>query len=126
MRQPGDSRWGVRNAPAFPFPQIAPGDLDIAVLGQLPPPKFALSDEFKPGSVEMVGFEAAFGRESLREQDLKHAPGNSYHTLVFADTDAELDGVAVGVPPGVGWEAEEHVSPGMFCECSQQHPTGAS
>jgi hypothetical protein len=37
--------------PDFPFPQIAPSDLDIAVLGQLSPPKFTLSDQFKAGSV---------------------------------------------------------------------------
>jgi hypothetical protein len=34
--------------PDFPFPQVTTGDFDIAVVGQLPPSKFALSDEFEP------------------------------------------------------------------------------
>jgi hypothetical protein len=33
----------------FPFPQIATGDLDIAVLGQLPAANLPLSGEFEPG-----------------------------------------------------------------------------
>jgi hypothetical protein len=47
--------------PAFPFPQIATGDLDIAVISQLPPPKFALDNEFKPGPMKIVGFDAPLG-----------------------------------------------------------------
>jgi hypothetical protein len=31
--------------PAFPFPQIATGDLDIAVVGQLPTANLPLGDE---------------------------------------------------------------------------------
>jgi hypothetical protein len=49
----------------FPFPQIATRDLDIAVVGQLPSPKFPLGDKFETGSVKMVGFEATFGCGSL-------------------------------------------------------------
>jgi hypothetical protein len=37
--------------PAFPFPQIATGDLDIAVIGQLPTANLPLGDQFEPGSV---------------------------------------------------------------------------
>jgi hypothetical protein len=32
--------------------EIAPADLDVAVLGQLPPAEFALGDALKPGSLE--------------------------------------------------------------------------
>jgi hypothetical protein len=99
----------------FPFPQITARDLDIAVVGQLPPPKFPLGDEFEPGSVKMVGFEAPFGRGSLWKQDLEHAPGNPHHALILAHPDAELDGVPVRVPPGVGRKAEEHEPLWMFC-----------
>jgi hypothetical protein len=53
--------------PNFTFPQITARDLDIAVVGQLPSPKFPLGDEFEPGPVKMVGFEAAFRREGLSE-----------------------------------------------------------
>jgi hypothetical protein len=75
----------------FPFPQIATGDLYVAVIDQLPPPNLPLSDQFQPGAVQMVGFEAAFRRRGLREQDLEHAPGNAHHTLILADPDAEFD-----------------------------------
>ena len=44
----------------FAFTQIAPGDLYIAVVGQLPPPKVPLGDEFEPGPVKMVGFHTSF------------------------------------------------------------------
>jgi hypothetical protein len=39
--------------------QIAPGDLNIAVVGQLPPPYLSLGDEFEPGPVKMVGSQSA-------------------------------------------------------------------
>jgi hypothetical protein len=51
--------------PTFPFPQVTTGDLNIAIVGQLPPTKFVLSDEFEPSAMKMVGFEAAFGRGFL-------------------------------------------------------------
>jgi hypothetical protein len=35
MKQSGDSRLGVRNAPEIPFPQITTDDLDIPFVGQL-------------------------------------------------------------------------------------------
>jgi hypothetical protein len=36
----------VDHAPDFPFRQIATGDLDVAVVRQLPPPNFSLGNEF--------------------------------------------------------------------------------
>ncbi|MGC1890740.1 MAG: hypothetical protein WA709_32455 [Stellaceae bacterium] len=48
-----------------PFPQIATGDFDIALVGQLPAANLPFRDEFEPGPVEMVGFEAAFRRWGL-------------------------------------------------------------
>jgi hypothetical protein len=50
----------------FPFPQVATGDLDICVAGQLPAANLPLGDEFEPGAVQVVGFEAAFGREGFQ------------------------------------------------------------
>ena len=58
----------------FPFSQIATGDLDIPIVGQLPAAKFPLSDEFEPGPVKVVGF----------------APGNA-DALMLVHADAELD-----------------------------------
>jgi hypothetical protein len=99
----------------FPFLQITARDLDIAVVGQLPSPEFPLGDEFEPGPVKMVGFEAPFGCGGPWKQDLEHAPGNANDALILAHADAELDGVPVGVPPGVRRKAEEHEPLGMFC-----------
>src|SRR5690242_12797395 len=45
-----------------PLPQIASGDLDIAVVGQLPTPDLALHNEFEPSSMEVIGFDAPFRR----------------------------------------------------------------
>ena len=70
--------------PDFSFPQIATGDLDIAVVGQLPAANLSLGDEFEPGPVEVIGFEAAFRRWGLGEQNLENAPGNAHHTFIFA------------------------------------------
>ena len=49
----------------FPFWQITARDPDIAVVGQLPSPKFPLGDKLEPRPVKMVGFEAPFRRGSL-------------------------------------------------------------
>jgi hypothetical protein len=46
--------------PDFPFPQIATGDLDIPVVGQPPTANLPLGDDFEPGPLKMIGFEAAF------------------------------------------------------------------
>ena len=91
-----------------PFLQIATGDFDITVVGQLPAANLPLSDEFEPGSVQVVGFEAPFGRGGLRNQDLEDTSGNAHYALIFADADAELDDGAVRVPPGVGRKSKEH------------------
>jgi hypothetical protein len=98
----------------FPLPQIATGDLDVGVVGLLAATDLSLGDEFEPGSVKVIGFEASFRSRGLGQQNLEHAPGNPHHTLIFAHADAKLDGVSVRVPPGIGWEAEEHVSAQHF------------
>src|SRR3984893_13304343 len=59
-------------------------ELDITIVSHLPAANLPLGDEFEPGPVKMVRFEAAFRRGSLRKQDLEHAPGNAHHSLIFA------------------------------------------
>src|SRR5436309_12661106 len=81
--------WRVRLD--SPVPQIATGDLDIAVVGQLPSTNLPLGDQFEPRPVKVVRFEAAFRRRSLWKQDLENAPGHAHHTLIFADAYTELD-----------------------------------
>ena len=97
--------------PDFPFPQIATGDFDIAVVHKLAAANLPLGDEFKPGPVKMVGFEAAFGRGGFWKQILENAPGNAYHALILAHSDAEFDDGAVRNPPGVGRKTEKHEIP---------------
>jgi hypothetical protein len=77
--------------PDLPFPQIATGDLDIPIVGQLLAANLPLGDEFEPGPVQVVGFDAAFRRGGLGKQGLEHAPGNAHHALIFAQANAELD-----------------------------------
>jgi hypothetical protein len=62
MKWLGDSRWGVIMRSDLALPQISAGDLDIAVVSQLAATDLPLGDEFEPGPVEMIGFEAAFRR----------------------------------------------------------------
>jgi hypothetical protein len=124
MKRPADSNGAGMTRLNFPFPQIATGDLDIPVLGQLAATNLPLGDEFEPGPVEVIGFEAPFRRAGFRKQDLEDAPGNPHDALIFADADAELDSVPVGVPPGVGRKTKEHYNllggEGiMFLYCSQ-------
>src|SRR6266404_6322910 len=97
--------------PDFTVAQIATGDLDIRILCKLAAANLPLGDEFEPGSVKMVGFEAAFRHRGLWKQDLEHASGNAHHALILAHPDAELDDGALRVPPGVGRKAEEHEIP---------------
>ena len=81
----GDSRSGVMSA-GLAFSQIPPGDLDIAVVGQLAATNLPFGDEFERGLVKMVGFEAPFRRGGLRKQNLEYPSGKSHHALIFTDT----------------------------------------
>jgi len=92
MTNPACCWWGCS------LPHIATSDLDVAIVGPLPPSNLPLGNEFEPDSMKVVGFETAFRRGGLRKQDLEHPPGNSHHALIFTDTDTELDGVPVRAP----------------------------
>jgi hypothetical protein len=96
------ANWSCVSRQGFSFPKIASGNLDIPIVGQLPAANLPLGNEFEPGLVKVVGFEAPFRRGGLWKQDLEHAPGNTHHALIFTDADAELDDGALRVPPGVG------------------------
>jgi hypothetical protein len=47
------------------FAEIAPGDLDIGVVGQLPAAHLALGDALKPGPLQLGDLEAPFRRAAL-------------------------------------------------------------
>jgi len=42
------------------FAQVAPGDLDIAIIGQLPPSQLPFDRKLEPGPLEVEGFEATW------------------------------------------------------------------
>ena len=85
----------------------APGDLDIAVVGQLPPSQLPFDRKLEPGPLEMEGFEATLRCRRLIEQMLKDAPSHAHGALVLAQQHRELDRIPVAVPPGVLGEGEE-------------------
>src|SRR5438045_990357 len=101
--------WRVRLD--SPVPQIATGDLNITVIGQLPPTNLPFGDEFEPRPVKVVRFEAAFRGPILWKQDLENASGPAHHTLIFADAYTELDDGSLGVPASIGRKAKERGSP---------------
>jgi hypothetical protein len=77
------------------IPQVATGDFDVAIVGQLTTPHLPLGDEFEPGPVKMVGFEATLRRRGLVEQDLEDASRNPNHAFILAHADAEGDAASI-------------------------------
>jgi hypothetical protein len=75
--------------------QIPTGDLDIAVVPQLTVTHFPLCDQFAPGPMQIVGFEATLRRRRLVEQDLEDASRNPNDPLILAHADAERDAASI-------------------------------
>jgi hypothetical protein len=103
---------------ALAFTEIAAGDLDVAVLRKLTATHLPLGDQFEPGPMQIVGFQATLRRRGLVEKTLEHASRNPDDPFVFADPDAELDGGPFGVPSGIGGKTEEHcdlLGPRLSC-----------
>ena len=73
---------------AFFLPQIGTGDLGISIVGQQPSPNPPLGDEFEPGPMKMIRFEASLRRWGLGKQDLEHAPRHATDALIVAHPDA--------------------------------------
>ena len=71
--------------------KVAPADLDVAILGQLPAAHLPLGNHFEWGAIQVIGFKAALGRGALVEERLEHATGHANDALVLADTYAELN-----------------------------------
>jgi DNA end-binding protein Ku len=47
--------------------QVAPGDLDIAIFGQLAPSELPLSDALEARPLQVIGFDTALGYRPLRQ-----------------------------------------------------------
>jgi hypothetical protein len=103
----------MRRCSGFAFTEITAGNLDIAIVRKLAATKFPLGDQFEPSPMKVVGFEAAFRRGGLWKEGLEHAPRHANDAFIVAHPDAEFDGRALRVPPGVGRKAEEHEIPPM-------------
>jgi hypothetical protein len=71
-------RW-----PWFAFPEISPGNFDIAIVGQMPATHLAFGYQFESGPLKMVGFEAPLGCRALRQQTLKDPPAAWEPTTMF-------------------------------------------
>jgi hypothetical protein len=70
----------MRRCSGFAFTQVSTDDLDVAVIGQLRAMHLPLGNDFEPGPVKMVGFQAPFRCRSLIEQGLEHAPTDTHDT----------------------------------------------
>lgn len=91
----------------FALTEITAGNLDIAVVGQLPVTNLTLCDKFEPGPIQVIGFEAPFRCRSLIEQGLEHAPTDTHDTFILAQADAELDRILAATPfPGENIEID--------------------
>src|SRR5436190_2107304 len=84
-------------SPRLAFAQIAPGDLAVAVLGQLSPSQLPFDRQLEAGPLEMEGFEATLRCRGLIEQSLEDPPSNADRALVLAEQHAELDRIPVVV-----------------------------
>ncbi|HMD62594.1 MAG TPA: GYD domain-containing protein [Stellaceae bacterium] len=89
---------------------VAPADLDVAVLGQLAPAELPLGDALEPGSLQVVGLDAALGGGPLGQETLEHPPRHTNETAVLADLDPELHRLPFGIPAGVVGKGEEHAA----------------
>jgi hypothetical protein len=56
----------------------------------------------------MVRFNTTLGSGGVGQQALEHTSGYPHHAVVFADFNAELDGLPLGIPSGVIRKSEEH------------------
>jgi hypothetical protein len=78
--------------------QIAPGDFDVAVIGQLPTPQLALGNPLKSRAVEVVGFDAALRGRPVGQQALEYAPPHPNQAAVFP----------ISTPNCTAWRSSSH------------------
>jgi len=95
-------------------PQVAPCDLDVAIVGQLPAAHLPFGGEFEAGPIEIVGFETTLGGRALVEKTLEHASWHSHYAFILANTDAEFDSGDIDIPASIRGKSEEHAGPPRF------------
>jgi hypothetical protein len=99
--------------------QVPPGNLDVAVFGQLPPMQLALGNPLKTRALEVICFQAAFGGCMACQKALEHSSWDPDNAFVFADGDAKFHRLLLGISVGICGKSEEHAQlrvlrPGMF------------
>jgi hypothetical protein len=63
------------------FAKVPSGDLDVAIIGQLPPTQLPLNDHLEPGALEMECLHAPLGSRALIEQPLERPSDAAYAFL---------------------------------------------
>jgi hypothetical protein len=97
--------------------QITPGDLDVAVIGQLSPSQLPFDRKLEAGALEVKRFQATLRGGRLIEQSPEDAPMDVHRALVLAEHDSELDRSPVVVPASVLGEGEEEDCGPPVCSC---------
>ena len=69
-------------ARAIVLAQIAPRDLNVAVIGQLTSSQLPFNRKLEPGSLDMKGFQATLRRRRLIEHSLEDAPMDAHGAVV--------------------------------------------
>ena len=68
--------------------------------------QLAFDDELEARPLQVVGLETTLGSRRAIEETPEDVAPDVHDTPIFADVDGELDGIALGVPVGIGREAE--------------------
>jgi hypothetical protein len=89
------------------LPQVAAGDLDIAIGCQLATPQLALDNQLKPCPLKMECLGAPLRRWALIEKRLEHASANPDGALVWPEDHRKFYGLAVAIPASVFWKLEK-------------------
>jgi len=87
--------------------QITPGDLDVAIIGQLPPSQLPFDSKLEAGSREMERFQATLRGRRLIEQSLERALRYTHETLVLPEDNGELDRLLLRIPASVFGQGEK-------------------
>jgi hypothetical protein len=98
------------------FSEIAARDLDVAIVGQLSATDLSLGDPFEPSAMQVIRFQATFGRWAFVEKGLEDASPDPDNAFILPYADAELDAAPIGVPSSVFRKSKKHraVSATMF------------
>lgn len=78
--------------------EIARGQFEIPVFGQLPRSELRLGGAFKFAAIQMKRLDTGVWRYRMFEQSLEHAPRHADGAVIFPDRNSELDGPRRLVP----------------------------